>query len=163
MTPCPIFLCSFHNIFTAHGSLGLILQATRGNAPAIKDWINGEPEMKQLYLFGVAPTLILLAILGAANAELVVDDGPSFASAAEETVTLWVPPSTSSLPEEVVASDAIDGPGIMQPKKNINKRKYGALPARTHANSRMDLWLLLLVAVVAGIVSEVFHHRSCNR
>jgi|GEM_PF-2317984 len=119
--------------------------------------------MKQLYLFGVAPTLILLAILGAANAELVVDDGPSFATAAGKAVTLRVAASISSLPGEVVVSDAIDGSGIMQPKKNINKRKYGALPARTHANSRMDLWLLLLVAVVAGIVSEVFHHKSCNR
>lgn len=119
--------------------------------------------MKQLYLFGVVPTLMLMAALGTANAKLVTGDDPSFTAAAEVTAAPGSAAPTSSLPGEVLVPDAFRDSEKLLPDGHVNGRNYGELPARTHDNPHMDLWLLLLVAAVAGVVSEVYHRRSCNR
>ena len=88
--------------------------------------------MKRLYLFGVAPTLMLMAALGTANAKLVAGDDPSIAAAAGVTAAPGVTAPTSSLPGEVLVPDAFRGSGTLLPDGHVNGQKHGALPARAH-------------------------------
>ena len=117
--------------------------------------------MKKLYL--IAPALTLLAITGTANAVLVAGDDPSYTKGTGETSAQLHAASTSSLSGDISTPDAPGGSGTIPVDENVDNQKYGALPARKQLNSHMDLWMLLLVAAVAGIVSEVLHRRTSNR
>jgi hypothetical protein len=117
--------------------------------------------MRQIYLIGVTPTVVLLAALGTASTELVADDHPFLATASGETTTPRIAASTATLSEGIGTSlGALDEAVSIQPEQISTSRKYGALPPRAQDNPHMDFWLLLLIAAIAGLLSEVFHRRS---
>jgi hypothetical protein len=88
-------------------------------------------------------TLIFLALVGRVNAAMV--------SPSPFSETAWA----FNVPGDSVR---------FRPDEDFKLSMNTTLPvARPHADSHPDLWLLLIVAVIAGGLSEILHRRSQNR
>jgi len=72
--------------------------------------------------------------------------------------------SSSSFSDGAPTLNVFVDSGRTEPDENIGYPMDGTLPgARPRADSHASLWLLLIAAVVAGTLSEIFHRRSSNR
>jgi hypothetical protein len=108
-------------------------------------------------------TLIFLALVGRVNAAMIASDTTAITGAGHsDTETLMVSPSPFS---ETAWAFNVPGDSVrFRPDEDFKLSMNTTLPvARPHADSHPDLWLLLIVAVIAGGLSEILHRRSQNR
>jgi len=132
--------------------------------------IDGEITMKKSLLLGAVSALSLLTMIISANAAVIASDNTSIIWAGQSHDPMFTasPLSTS---DSALTSDIFGDSGQTQTNGNFNHFIDGALLANLNANSkikpqtnsRMDIWLFLIVAAVIGVLSEIFHRRSQNR
>ena len=110
--------------------------------------------MKKSHLLDIVCALILLAINSNALAAIIASDDTSIASTGQAYAQTPAAFSAGAL-----TLDLLGDSGQNEPDENSGYFIDNTLPvARSHAS----LWLLLIAAGVAGILSEFFHRRSVN-
>lgn len=110
--------------------------------------------MRKSHLFGTVFALILFTIISSANAAIIASDDISFAITGQS----YVQTLASLFSDGVQALDVPVDSGHTESDEIFDSFINGALPvASHHADSYMDLWVLLMAAVLAVILSEVFH------
>jgi hypothetical protein len=119
--------------------------------------------MKNSHRLGTVCALALLTMIGSANAVTIASDATSITSAGHSfTQTFSVSPS--SFPDAVLALNVPGDAVQSRPDQTTSFSMNATLPvASRHADSHLDIWLLLIAAIVAGGLSEIFHRRSINR
>ena len=117
--------------------------------------------MKKAHLPGVVCALTLFAMSSSASAKLVASDDTADASTGQSyALTFAVSPASFSDVEQT--SDVFGDFAQTQSGEHTDNPAESAVQTGTQTNSHMDLWLLLLVAAVAGVLSEIFHRKSTN-
>jgi hypothetical protein len=126
--------------------------------------------VKKSHLLGIVSALPFLVTIISANADLIASDGSSVTRAGQSH-DLTFALSPLSISDTTLTSDVSGDFGQIQSDGNFNHFKDGVLPASpvtdsqitSQTNSHIDIWLLLIVAAVAGTLSEVFHRKYFNR
>ena len=126
--------------------------------------------MNKSHRLGAVCAVTMLAIISSANAELVAGDDTSITSTDQPyDLTLAVSPSLSS--DVVLTTDMFEAFDKTQADRNFNNIMDDTLSTspqtnshnNPHTNSHMDLWLLLIVAAVVSILSEISQKRNFHR
>ena len=119
--------------------------------------------MKKAHLPGVVCALTLFAMSSSASAKLVASDDTADASTGQSYAQTFAL-SPSSLTDGALTLDVPGDSGQIESDENFDYSIDGTLPvAGPHADSHASFWLLLIVAGIAGILSEIIHRRSFNR
>lgn len=115
--------------------------------------------MKKLRLLDTICVLIIFVMVSSADA----------ASIASDDTTITIPPqshaqtfaeSPSSFPGGALTLNVPGESAKMQPDENFNNIIDETLSESPRSDSRKNLWLLLAVAFVFGIISEIFNRGS---
>jgi len=115
--------------------------------------------MKKSHLLGTVFALTLFAMIGSGNAAIVAGDATSITSTGQSYAQMFA--SSSSFSDGAQELDELGDSVQTEPDEKLGYFIDGALPvASHHVDSHMDLWVLLIAAVLAGILSEVLHRRS---
>jgi len=103
------------------------------------------------------------AVIGSAKATTIASDASSFPSTSHsDAQTLAL--SSSPFSNAALAVNLPGDAGQSQTDEKFNLSIHATLPvARPHADTHLDLWLLLIAAIVAGGLSEILHRRSHHR
>ena len=126
--------------------------------------------MKKSNRLGAVCAVTMLAIINSVNAELIAGDDTSITSTDHSyDLTLAVSPSLSS--DVVLATDMFGAFDETQADRGFNYVMDNTLSASPHTNahnnprtsSHKDLWLLLIIAAVVSILSEISHQRYFHR
>ena len=118
--------------------------------------------MKKSYLLGTVHALTLFAVISSANAAIIAGNGTSITDT-DQSYTQTLAVSPSSFPGVGMTVDVLGDAGQTELDENFYYFIDGTLPvAKPRADSHASLWLLLIVAVIAGILSEIIHRRSFN-
>jgi hypothetical protein len=121
-----------------------------------------EITMKKSQLLDIVCALTLFAISSSANAAIVAGDDTSITGMDQwHTQALEMFPSL--LPYVLLTLDVPGDSGETQANENVNLFMQGASSESPQTDSHINLWLLLIVASVFGISSEIYHRRSLNR
>ena len=116
-----------------------------------------EITMKKSQRLDIVCALTLFAMSSSAHAATIASDDTSITGADQSYAhTPAVPPS--SLTRDALTFDVMGNAGHLQPDEKINRAVTSSESPR--ADSHLGLWLLLIVAAVFGLLSEVFHRRS---
>jgi len=118
--------------------------------------------MKKPQLLDIVCTLIMLAMISGANAAIIASDDTAITGVDHSyTQTLAVSPSLFSgvAPTLDVPGDS----GQTQADENFHFFIDGTSSESPHTDAPINFWLLLIVASVFGILSEIFHRRSFSR
>jgi hypothetical protein len=119
--------------------------------------------MKKSYLLGAACALTLFAMISSASAAMVASDDTSLTSTGQSYAQTFAL-SPSSLTDGALTFNVPGDFGQIESDENFDYSIDGTLPvAGPHADSHASFWLLLIVAGIAGILSEIIHRRSFNR
>ena len=119
--------------------------------------------MKKSRLLGTVCALILFAVISGANAAIIASDGTSV-TGTDQSYAQTLAVSPSLFPGVELTVDVPGDSGQTELDENFDYFINGTLPvAKPRADSHASLWLLLMVAVIAGILSEIIHKRSFNR
>jgi hypothetical protein len=126
--------------------------------------------MKKSHRLGAVCAVTMFAIISSVNAELIAGDDTSITSTDQSyDLTLAVSPSLSS--DVVLATDMFGAFDQTQADRDFNYIKDDILSTspqtnahnNPHTSSHKDLWLLLIVAAVVSILSEISHQRYFHR
>jgi hypothetical protein len=114
--------------------------------------------MKKSQLLDIVCALIFFAMNSSAFAAIIAsDDTPIVTTGQAYAQTL------ASFSDGALTLDLPGDSGQTEPDENFGYFMDSTLPvASLHADSHASLWLLLIAAGVAGILSEIFHRRSVN-
>jgi hypothetical protein len=118
--------------------------------------------MKKSQLLDIVCALIFFAMNSSAFAAIIAsDDTPIVTTGQAYAQTL------ASFSDGALTLDLPGDSGQTEPDENFGYFMDSTLPvaslhADSHASSHASLWLLLIAAGVAGILSEIFHRRSVN-
>lgn len=115
--------------------------------------------MKKSQLLIIVCTLTLFAIISSANAAIITSDVTSIT----RTDTSHAQPfavSPSSFPGVALTLNMPGDSGLAQRDGHFVDSTSSESP---HTGSHTSLWLLLIVASVFGILSEIFHRRYFNQ
>ena len=119
--------------------------------------------MKKSQLLDIVFAQALFAMISSANAAIIASDDPVIANM-DQSYAQTLAVSPSSFPSVELTVDVLGDSGQTEPDENFDYFIDGTLPvARPRADSHASLWILLIAAVVAGILSEIFHRRSFKR
>ena len=135
--------------------------------PRIRNYISLELTgitMKKPQLLDIVCALILFAMNSSAFAAIIASDDTSIASTGQ-SYAQTLASSSSAFSDGALTLDVLGNSGQTELDENFGYFIDGTLPvARSpHADSHMNLWVLLIAAAVAGTLSELFHRRSVNR
>ena len=101
-------------------------------------------------------------MIGGANAAIITGDDTSIAGASQLYVQPFaVSPSSSS--GVALTLDVHRDSGQTQPDVNFHYFIDGTSSETLHTDAHLSFWLLLIVASIFGVVSEVSHRRLINR
>jgi hypothetical protein len=118
--------------------------------------------MKKPQLLDIACTLILLVMISSANAAILASDDTSITGMDHSyTQTLAVSPSLFSGVAQTL--DVLGDSGQTRADENFNFFIDGTSSESPHTDAPINFWLLLVVASVFGILSEIFHRKSFIR
>lgn len=114
--------------------------------------------MKKLHLLATVYALTSFTMISNANAAIVASEESSFTSTGQSTTqTLAVSPASSSDAPMVLT---VPGDSVQtQPHENKYYSLDGTLATHPHNDSRPGLWVLLIIASVFGLISEIHHRR----
>ena len=119
--------------------------------------------MKKSHLLDTVCALTLFAVISGANAAIIASDGTSI-TVTDQSYAQTHAVSPSSFPSVELTVDVPGDSGQTELGENFDYFIDGTLPAaKPRADSHASLWLLLIVAAIAGILSEIIHRRSFNR
>ena len=118
--------------------------------------------MKKSQLVGTVCALTFFAMNSGAFAAIIASDDTSIASTGH-AYAQTLASSSSSFSDSAPTLDVLGDAGQTELDEDFDYFMGGTLPAaRPHSDSHASLWLILIAAVVAGILSEIFHRRSVN-
>ena len=118
--------------------------------------------MKKPLLLGIVCALTLFAISSSVKAAIIVSDDTSIIGTDQSnTRSFAVSPTLFS--GVVPTLDVLGDAGQAQSAENFNSFVDSTSPESPHRDARISLWLILIVASVFGVLSEIFHRRSSNR
>ena len=111
--------------------------------------------MKKSHLLGAVCALTLFAMNSSAFAAIIASDDTSIASTGQ-SYAQTLASSSSVFSDSALTLDMLGNSGHF-----ID----GTLPVARppHADSYVNLWVLLIAAAVAGTLSEIFNRRSVNQ
>jgi hypothetical protein len=115
--------------------------------------------MKKSQLLDIVGALILFATNSSACAAIIASDDTSIASTGQ-SYAQTLASSSSSFSDGALTLDVPGDSGQTEFDENFGYFIDGTLPVERPSHA--SLWLLLIAAVVAGILSEIFHRRSVN-
>ena len=118
--------------------------------------------MKKSLLLDIVCALTLFAISSSATAAIIVSDDTSI-TGTDQSNTRSFAVSPTSFSGVVPTLDELGDAGQAQSAENFNSFMDRTSPESPHRGSRISLWLILIVASVFGVLSEIFHRRSSNR
>jgi len=115
--------------------------------------------MNKSWLLSIACTLTLSAVISSAKAAIVASTDAAITGADQSCAQMFT--GYPSLFADGARTLNVPGePGQTQAAGNFNCVIDGTPAASPQTNSHMDLLLLLIVAAVAGILSEIYDRRS---
>lgn len=118
--------------------------------------------MKKSQLLDTVCALTLFTMIGSANAAIIASENSAITSTyRSSTQTIGISPS--SFPGVALA---LNVPGESGQTPHDEKSSYhinSTTSESSHADSNVNLWLLLIAASVFGVLSEIFHGRSLNQ
>jgi hypothetical protein len=150
------FIRIFHNIYALSDPLRFAL------LPRIGNYVSRELTgitMKKSQLLDIVGALILFATNSSACAAIIASDDTSIASTGQ-SYAQTLASSSSSFSDGALTLDVPGDSGQTEFDENFGYFIDGTLPVERPSHA--SLWLLLIAAVVAGILSEIFHRRSVN-
>ena len=118
--------------------------------------------MKKAHRWVGVCALTMSAVIGSAKATTIASDTsfPSTSHSDAQTLAL----SSAPFSNAALAVNMPEDAGQFRPDEEFNLSIHATLPvARPHADTHLDLWLLLIAAIVAGGLSEILHRRSHHR
>ena len=118
--------------------------------------------MKKSLLLDIVCTLTLFAMSSSACAAIIAGDDTSI-TGADQSYDLTLAASPSSISGVALTLAKLGDSGQAEPDGDFNFVVDGASSESPHTDSHKSFWLLLMVASVFGILSEVYHRRSINR
>ena len=119
--------------------------------------------MKKSHLLGTVCALTLFVMNSSAFAAIIASDDTSIASTGK-SYAQTLASSSSAFSDGAQTLYVLGNSGQTELDENFDYFMGGTLPvARPHAYSHASLWLLLIAAIVAGTLSEIFQRRSVNR
>jgi len=118
--------------------------------------------MKKSQLLDIVRVLTLFAVSCSANSAIIAGDDTSFTDRDQSYVpTLTVSPS--SFTGAALTLDVLGDTGKTQPAVNFNFFVDSTSPKSLHTDSQINLWLILIVSAVFGVLSEISNRRSSSR
>ena len=115
--------------------------------------------MKKAQLLDIVCALTFFAISSSsAQAAVVAVDNTSI-SGMDRSHTQAFEMYSSLMPDDGLTLDVSVDSGKILPDNNLNFYIHGASSESPYTDSHTNLWLLLIVASVFGIFSEIFHRR----
>ena len=118
--------------------------------------------MKKSQLLDFVCALTLFAMGSSANAAIIAGDDTSITGIDQSNAQTFAV-SPASFSGAVLTLDVLGDAGQTQSAENFNFFVDGASSESPHTDSHLSLWLLLIVASVFGVLSEIFHRRCSNR
>jgi hypothetical protein len=114
--------------------------------------------MKKSQLLDIVYALIFFAMNSGAFATIIASDDTPIATTGHA-----YPQTLASFSDGALTLDLPKDAAQTEPDENFGHFMDNTSPvASPHARSHASLWLLLIAAGVAGILSEIFHRRSVN-
>lgn len=118
--------------------------------------------MKISLLLDIVCALTLFAMSGSAKAAIIVSDDTSITGTDQSNAQLFATPPTSFSGVVPTLDELVDA-GQAQSAGNFTSFVDSTSSESPHRDSRISLWLLLIVASIFGVLSEILHRRSSNR
>jgi hypothetical protein len=118
--------------------------------------------MKKSQLLDIVYALSLFAMSSSANAAIIASDDTTITSTDQLNAQSFAVPHTS-FPGVAPTLDELVDVGQTQSAENFNFFADGTSSESPHRDSRISLWLLLIVISVFGVLSEIIHRRCFNQ
>jgi hypothetical protein len=118
--------------------------------------------IKKSQLLNIVCTLILFTMINSANAAIIASDDTSI-TGIDQSSAQTVAVSPASFSDVVLTLDELGDAGQAQSAENYISFVDSTSSKSPHRDSHVNLWLLLIVASVIGVLSEILHRRSSNR
>jgi hypothetical protein len=118
--------------------------------------------MKKSQLLDTVCALALFTMIGSANAAIIAGDDTAITGTDRSSAQTGAT-SPAPLPDVALALTVPgeSGQTLHDEKSSDYINRISA--ESPHADSHINLWLLLIAAAVFGIFSEIFHRRSFNQ
>ena len=152
ITYIPQYLCSVRSVtisFTVKNNNYVCLELTKIT-------------MKKSQLLYIVCALTLFAMSSSADAVIIASDDTSIRGIDQSNAQTFAV-SPASFSDVVLTLDVPGDTGQTQSAKNFNFFVDGTSSESSHTDFHISLWLLLIVASVFGVVSEIFNRRSSSR
>ena len=119
--------------------------------------------MKKSRLLSLVYALTQFTMSSSANAAIIgSDDTPLTGTDQSNAQTFAVSPASSSS-GAVLTLDVLGDAGQTQSAENVNFFMDSTSSESPHTDFHINLWLLLIVASVFGVLSEILHRRCSSR
>lgn len=118
--------------------------------------------MKKSQLLDIVCTLALFTMINSANAAIIASDDTTIASTDQSNAQSFAVPHTS-FSGVVPTLDELVDTGQPQSAENFNSFVDSTSSESPHRDYHISLWLLLIVASVFGVLSEIIHRRCFNQ
>jgi hypothetical protein len=116
--------------------------------------------MKKAHRWVAVCALTMSALNGSAKATTIASDVSPFPVTSHPDAQAFAL-SSSPISNPALAVNVPGDAVQTRPDEKFNLSINATLPvARPHADSHLDLWLILIAAIVAGGLSEILHRRS---
>ena len=118
--------------------------------------------MKKSLLLDIVRAFTLFAMSSSANAAMIVSDDTSITGSDQSNVQSFAVSPTSFFGDVLTLDELVDT-SQAQSAENFNSFLDSTSSESPDRDSRISLWLLLIVAAVFSVLSEIFHRRSSKR
>jgi hypothetical protein len=118
--------------------------------------------MKKSQLLDIVCSLTLFTMISSANAAIIASDDTTITSTDQSNAQSFAAPHTS-FSGVVPTLDELVDTGQPQSAENFNSFVDSASSESPHRDYHISLWLLLIVASVFGVLSEIIHRRGFNQ
>jgi len=119
--------------------------------------------MKKICLLHIVFILTWFALIGSTHATMVDSVSADVVSGQDQPYAQASTESPSLDIGDELIWDAFGDSGLTQQDANVNFFLKSASSESPHSDSKISLWLFLLVAAVFGIVSEILHRLTNTR
>ena len=118
--------------------------------------------MNKSQLLNPVCALTLFTMISSADAAIISSDDTAITSTDRSFVQTSAT-YPASLPDVALALNVPGESGQTLHVEKSGNYKNRIASESSHADSHINLWLLLIAAAVFGVLSEIFHRRSFNQ
>ena len=147
----------FHNISACSATIGLTVKNNDYVCHGLTEFSMNKP-----LLLDIVCAITLFAMSGSIKAASIVSDNVAIAGF-DQPGAQTIAVSPASLSDAVVTLDNPLGAGTTLSAGKFNYPADGDSTDGAHRYSSISLWLLLVVAAVFAVLSEILERRSSNR